>query len=69
MTMEITRRKRLERAELQEALLRYKGPVTTITTDMVRDGIKASLKKLTQRERLDHGRTSAAAIKRRKLKG
>ena len=50
-------------------LFRSKGPVTTITEEMVRAGIKARLKKLTQRERLDHGRTSAAAIKRRKLKG
>ena len=69
MTTEISRRKRLASAELKEALRHYKGPVTTITAEMVRAGIKASLKKLTQRERLDHGRTSAAAIKRRKLKG
>ena len=68
MTSEIPRRKRRERAELQEALLRYKGPVTTITAEMVRAGIKASFKKLTQRERLDRGRTSDAAVRRRKLK-
>ena len=69
MTAEIPRRKRLARAELKEALLRYRGPVTTITEEMVRAGIKVSLKKLTQHDRRHQGRTSAAAIKRGKLKG